>query len=81
MTAESLYNKYQGMRANVEGVVEGVVCGFNYYTGDLIVACDNPDNHAIGCARLEEEADIVEEAYQFWANGYVYAGAEDVVEY
>lgn len=38
MTAESLFNKYQGMRASVEGVIGGVVCGFNFYTGDLIVA-------------------------------------------
>lgn len=80
MTAESLFNKYQGMRASVEGVIGGVVCGFNFYTGDLIVACDYPDNHAIGCARLEEEADIVEEAFQFWPNGYVYASEDDVIE-
>lgn len=80
MTAESLYNRYKGMRASVEGVIGGIVCGFNFYTGDLIVACDYPDSHAIGCARLEE-ADIVDEAYQFWPNGYLYTGVEDIIEF
>lgn len=68
------------MRASVEGVIEGVVCGFNFYTGDLIVACDYPDSHAIGCARMEE-TDIIEEAYQFWSNGYVYASMDDVIQF
>lgn len=80
MTAESLLNKYQGMRASVEGVIGGVVCGVNFYTGDLIVACDYPDSHAIGYARLEEEADIIEDAFLFWPNGYVYASEDDVIE-
>lgn len=68
------------MRASVEGVIGGVVCGVNFYTGDLIVACDYPDSHAIGYARLEEEADIIEDAFLFWPNGYVYASEDDVIE-